>query len=123
MESLLDLDAAASALKSRRDVWTQEGFEVGPLTWRDQAGPWPWMLNTLRSDIRDPFSVGIEIKHANIEGRVVLFRGGWADVELLDVRRIDEVIDEAPNVPDLKAFDEVLDHFSARLLALRAPPS
>ncbi|MFE3830903.1 hypothetical protein [Streptomyces sp. NPDC059092] len=44
--------------------------------------PWPQRLETDRALVRDPDSVGVLISGpADAELSVVLFRGGWADVD------------------------------------------
>ncbi|MEU3777697.1 hypothetical protein AB0F11_31775 [Streptomyces sp. NPDC032472] len=55
------------------------------MTWRDAAAPWPRPLETDRSRVHDPDSVGVLVSGpAEAELSVVLFRGGWADVDFFD---------------------------------------
>lgn len=51
------------------------------VTWRDEAAPWPWRLETDRPHVSD-HSVGVHVTGPNeAELVVVLLRGGWADVD------------------------------------------
>ena len=81
----LDLDKVASTLASLRPGWTGQGLNAGPLTWRDACASWPKPLLTDRSLVAEPESVGLTMTttdgHA---GRLVIWRGGWADIDLLD---------------------------------------
>lgn len=62
--------------------WQAVGLRVGHVTWRDEAAPWPPQLETDRALVRDPDSIGVLISGpADAVLTVVLFRGGWADVD------------------------------------------
>ena len=103
----IDLDLAAAEIESRRARWTAAGFEVGELTWRDVAAGWPYPL-VGRADATSPDSVGVRAVRGEVEFSVVLFDGGWADVEggHLDAGGYEA---EAPDVADAQAFGSLLD--------------
>lgn len=85
MERVIDLDQAAAVIAERAGRWLAAGLTAGQLTWRDEAAPWPQGLETDRSLVRDPDSVGVRVLGpADAELSVVLFRGGWADVDHFD---------------------------------------
>ncbi|GAA0607797.1 hypothetical protein GCM10010174_26260 [Kutzneria viridogrisea] len=116
MEPILDLDSCAREIESRRAEWVRAGLTVGPLTWRDAAEPWPWPLHTDRAAVGDPDSVGVMLDYEDgPAGSIVLFRGGWADVDLLDLTA-NEVITSAPEVPTPAAFAAVLNAATHHLL-------
>ncbi|MFD7097474.1 hypothetical protein [Streptomyces xanthophaeus] len=82
MERIVDLDEAAATIAGRAPGWRASGLAVGPVTWRDEAASWPQRLETDRALVHDPDSVGVLVTgpgHAELS--VVLFRGGWADVD------------------------------------------
>jgi hypothetical protein len=81
---LLDLDQVATTLTGLRPGWVAQGLTAGPLTWRDASASWPRPLLTNRSTVLEPESVGITLTAADgREGRLVIWRGGWADVDVL----------------------------------------
>jgi hypothetical protein len=81
MERIVDLDEAAAEVADRAPGWRAVGLTVGRLTWRDEVAPWPWRLETDRSRVSDPDSVGVLLSGpSEAELSIVLFRGGWADV-------------------------------------------
>ncbi|MER7760985.1 hypothetical protein [Streptomyces sp. NPDC097619] len=85
MERIIDLDEAAAALARLSEGRRGVGLDVGPLTWRDYEASWPQALETDRTAVRDPDSVGIHVHGPDdAELMIVLFRGGWADVDFLD---------------------------------------
>ncbi|MFJ4917849.1 MULTISPECIES: hypothetical protein [unclassified Streptomyces] len=86
MDRVVDLDGAAAVLAQRTAGWTSAGLEVGRVTWRDYEASWPQPLETDRDRVQDPDSVGVVITGpAEAVLLVVLFRGGWADVDFIDV--------------------------------------
>jgi hypothetical protein len=117
MESdvLVDLDLAAHEMDARRKAWTEHGFEVGPLTWRDVGQGWPWHLVS-RDAATDPDSVGFRVRRGSAEGGVVLFRGGWADVEWW-TGDSGSSESSAPDVPDVDSLSLLLDSLLAHWLA------
>lgn len=69
-------------IAERAARWSAAGLTVGAVTWRDADAPWPQRLETDRALVRDPDSVGVLVSRAtDAELSVVLFRGGWADVD------------------------------------------
>jgi hypothetical protein len=81
----LDLDQVASMLASLRPGWTGQGLTAGPLAWRDARASWPQPMLTDRSLVAEPESVGLTLTTADGRaGRLVIWRGGWADIDLLD---------------------------------------
>ncbi|RKT02421.1 hypothetical protein BX286_0322 [Streptomyces sp. 3211.6] len=85
MDRIVDLDEAAVVLAGRAVGWRSAGLEVGPVTWRDAEAVWPQPLETDRARVRDPDSVGVAmVGPGEAELSVVLFRGGWADVDFFD---------------------------------------
>ncbi|MBT2453156.1 hypothetical protein J7F03_40325 [Streptomyces sp. ISL-43] len=85
MERVIDLDQAAAVIAERAARWLAAGLKVGQATWRDETAPWPQRFETDRTLVRDPDSVGVFIAGpADAELSVVLFRGGWADVDYFD---------------------------------------
>ncbi|GAA4997348.1 hypothetical protein GCM10023205_83330 [Yinghuangia aomiensis] len=84
MHRVIDLDEAAAALVGQAAGRRSAGLEVGPLTWRDAEASWPQPLETDRARVRDPDSVGVVVSGpGDAELSVVLFRGGWADVDFI----------------------------------------
>jgi len=80
----LDLDQVAAVLAGLRPGWREHGLVVRPLLWRDARGSWPQILHTDRGNVAEPESVGLTLTAADgREGRLVIWRGGWADVGLL----------------------------------------
>ena len=84
MDSNIDLDRASGQIAARTAVWVARGLDVGPLTWRDQARAWPDQVVAGRVNAAEPDSVGFEVRCGDEEGRLVLYAGGWADVEYWD---------------------------------------
>ncbi|MFJ3235703.1 hypothetical protein [Streptomyces sp. NPDC086787] len=84
MDRVVDLDGAAAVLAQRTAGWESAGLEVGRPTWRDAEASWPQPLETDRARVQDPDSVGVVISGpAEAALSVVLFRGGWADVDFV----------------------------------------
>ena len=80
----LDLDQVAPLLAALRPAWTRQLLIVRPFTWRDARASWPQPLHTDRSKVAEPESVGLRLTAADgREARLVIWRGGWADVDLL----------------------------------------
>ncbi|MFJ7416895.1 hypothetical protein ACIQWZ_39815 [Streptomyces sp. NPDC098077] len=85
MERVIDLEQAAAIIAERVARWVAAGLTVGQVTWRDETAPWPQRFETDRALVRDPDSVGVLISGPGDAGlSVVLFRGGWADVDYFD---------------------------------------
>ncbi|MDK0523177.1 hypothetical protein [Streptomyces sp. ML-6] len=82
MERIVDLDRAAAVLAGEAALWRDRGVVFGPVTWRDAEASWPQPLETDRARVGDPDSLGVVARGPDdAELVVVLFRGGWADVE------------------------------------------
>lgn len=66
------------------EEWKRE-VSVGPLTWRDEATPWPQPITPDRSSIQVPESLGFRLRKHGLddEFEMVVWTGGWADVDYL----------------------------------------
>ncbi|MEV6757641.1 hypothetical protein [Streptomyces sp. NPDC051214] len=121
MKRLIDLDQAAAQISCRRRRWTAAGLTVRPITWREGAAAWPQRLETSRSEVRDPDSVGIHVTGpADAELLVVLYRGGWADVDFvaaLDTN--EELVCEGPEVLAPQVFGQLLDGYVLRAFGVQ----
>ena len=63
----------------------------------------------------DPDSVGVAVRKQEHEGRLVVFRGGWTDLEYWTGQRSDEPVLEAPGVGDplsIPDIERLLDRFA-----------
>ncbi|MGW4779914.1 hypothetical protein ACWEPA_25030 [Streptomyces filamentosus] len=97
LERVIDLDQAAAVISERAAGWLAAGLTVGQVTWMDANSPWPRQFESDRALVPDPVSIGVLIDGPGDAGlSVVLFRGGWADVEYFDG------IDDCGQIP---AFD------------------
>ncbi|MFF2774001.1 hypothetical protein ACFVU3_03760 [Streptomyces sp. NPDC058052] len=84
MDHVIDLDEAAAVLARRSTGRRAAGLAVGRVTWRDATARWPQPLETDRALVHEPDSVGVRVLGPDgAELSVVLFRGGWADVDFL----------------------------------------
>ncbi len=116
MDRIIDLDAAAAEIDRRRPAWQEHGLQVGPTTWRD-ADAWPQRIQPERDKAIDPDSVGVVVKAGDQgEMQIVLFRGGWADLEVVAFDRPDEPILDAPEFSSPEAFGTALDQAVDTLL-------
>jgi hypothetical protein len=80
----LDLDQVAAVLAGLRPGWRDQGLVVRPFLWRDARGSWPRIPHTDRGNVAEPESVGLTLTAADgREARLVIWRGGWADADLL----------------------------------------
>ncbi|MBP0456675.1 hypothetical protein [Streptomyces montanisoli] len=121
MERAVDLDEAAAAVFQRQPDWQNAGLVVAPVTWRDGAAPWPQQLETDRSRVSDPDSIGVHVSGTcDAELLVVLYRGGWADVEYI-VSIEDAGVLLVRAVSSAKAFGELLDTCMSRVFGPRGP--
>jgi hypothetical protein len=115
----LDLDLAAAQIIQRLPAWASLGLTVGPVTWRDEAEAWPRALQTDRMCVADPDSVGVRIQGPDdSEVEVVLFRGGWADVNAVKgpVTADTKIVTEAPEPASPEEFGLLLDSCVERFL-------
>ena len=113
MDNRIDLDQAAGLLARHVQEWRKVGLVADALTWRDIGEPWPFRIKVDRSAVIDADSVGVSAKKGGQEGRLVLYRGGWADIEHWSSS--DKPTFEALGTDDplsLDDFDRVLDHFA-----------
>lgn len=118
MERVVDLDEAVAAVADRWPAWLAAGLIAEPLTWRDEADAWPQQLKTDRSRVNDPDSVGIHL-HGPDEAEllVVLYRGGWADVDYC-TDADDAGVIPAPKVGSAQAFASLLDACITRVFGI-----
>jgi hypothetical protein len=80
----LDLDQVAAVLAGLRPAWRDQGLVARPLLWRDARRSWPQILHSDRGEVAEPESVGLTLTAADgREARLVIWRGGWADIDLL----------------------------------------
>lgn len=112
MDRVVNLDEAVLEIRSRSESWKAAGLDVGDVTWRDQAEPWPPSLKTDRRLVEDADSVGVRLTKGIAEGQVVLFRGGWADFEFWGGLAIDEAVLDAPEIHSPAEFGLVLDRLA-----------
>ncbi|MEU6763841.1 hypothetical protein ABZ916_15115 [Streptomyces sp. NPDC046853] len=117
MDRIVDLDEAAAVLAERAAGWRSAGLEVGQVTWRDAEASWAQPLETDRAEVRDPDSVGVAISGPReAELLVVLFRGGWADVDFI-VGSLDEAVAlPASGITSASDFGARMDQWVARVL-------
>ena len=116
MERRLDLDQVAGLISGHAAAWEQAGLAVGALTWRDVGVPWPYPLKADRAEVADADSVGIAMSKREQEGRLVIFRGGWADLEYWTGHPSDDPVVEAPGANDpmtLTDVGQLLEHFAS----------
>lgn len=114
MESWVDLDQVAGLISRHAFACNEPGLVVGPLTWRDTAGPWPFPLRVDRGQVAEPDSVGVMVRKHEQEGQLVVFRGGWADLDYWSGVPSDDPLIEAPGWDDwmdLPAIDRPLRRF------------
>jgi hypothetical protein len=103
VESRVDLDQVAGLISRHAISWEQASLAVGALTWRDAAGP-------------EADSVGVMVRKGEQEGQLVIFRGGWADLEYWSGRPSDEPLTEASGWDDwmdLSDIEQLLLRFAA----------
>ncbi|MEU2506532.1 hypothetical protein ABZ621_17735 [Streptomyces sp. NPDC007863] len=121
MDRVVDLDEAAVVLARRMPGWTSAGLVVARATWRDAEAPWPQPLSTDRDRIRDPDSLGLVISGpADAVLSVVLFRGGWADVDFV-VDLDDAGCLPASGITSASDFGARVDRWVARVFGDRGP--
>jgi hypothetical protein len=115
MQSRIDLDEAARVVARRIGDWRRRGINATAVTWRDVGVPWPYPLKVNRAEVIEADSLGVALHKGDQEGRLVLFRGGWADMEYWSGDRGDEPLLEAPgwNEPmTLTDFEILLERFA-----------
>ncbi|MGH4029209.1 hypothetical protein ACQB60_09775 [Actinomycetota bacterium Odt1-20B] len=113
---VIDLDQAGAVIAERAAWWRAAGLTVGRVTWRDEAAPWPQQLETDRTLVRDPDSIGVVVSGpADAELSVVLFRGGWADVDYCHDGLDDVGVLPAVGIDSAAAFASRLDQWVSRV--------
>ncbi|MFD9304096.1 hypothetical protein ACFWCB_15835 [Streptomyces sp. NPDC060048] len=123
MDHVVDLDQAAAEITARLPAWTASGLDPRPITWRDETLVWPQPLETDRALVADPDSIGVRILGTDgwSEVQVVLYRGGWAD---LDALTGNELTAECPQIITPEGFGDLLDSSVTRFLGTgRRPPT
>ena len=115
MGSRVDLDQVAGLISRHALAWKQSGLVVGALTWRDEAAPWPTPLREDRDQVVEPDSVGVMVRKHQQEGRLVVFLGGWADLEYWGGGPSDRPVIEASGWDDwmdLPGIERLLRRFA-----------
>ncbi|MFE9699772.1 hypothetical protein [Streptomyces sp. NPDC006270] len=122
MDHAIDLDQAAAEITARLPAWTASGLSPGPITWRDETLLWPQRLETDRAVVADPDSIGVRILGTDgwTEVHLVLFRGGWAD---LDALTDNEVTTECPQITTPEEFGNLLNSSVTRFLGTGRRPA
>jgi hypothetical protein len=111
----LDLDQVARELTGLQPGWAEHGITAGQLTWRDAGATWPKPIVTSRATVAEPESVGMTLTAANgNEAILVLWRGGWADVDLLLGRH---VLSRAPDLQDVAGCVALAESIAEQLTA------
>ncbi|MGW6418387.1 hypothetical protein [Streptomyces sp. NPDC055055] len=115
MDRVVDLDEVAAVVAGRTVGWRSASLEVGQVTWRDAEASWPQPLETDRARVRDPDSVGVVISGpGEAELSVVLFRGGWADVDF--IAGLDDAgFPPASGIASAADFEARMDQWVARV--------
>lgn len=110
----LDLDQVARGLTGLLPGWAERGITAGQLTWREAQAAWPQPIVTSRITVAEPESVGVTLAAANgNEARLVIWRDGWADVDLLLGTR---VVSRNPDLHDAAACVALAESIAAQLL-------
>ncbi|MGV9269530.1 hypothetical protein ACWDRR_33260 [Kitasatospora sp. NPDC003701] len=114
MERVVDLDEAVLEVERRRNRWEEAGLTVGPVTWRDEEQKWPQQLERDRTTVAKSDSLGVVLTGLGGELSVVLFRGGWTDVDYF------AGIDDAGALPTSEidsaaTFGDQLDSYVTRV--------
>jgi hypothetical protein len=109
----LDLDQVARELTGLLPGWAERGITAGQFTWRDAQAAWPKPIVIGRIMVAEPESVGVTLTAANAnEARLVIWRGGWADVDLLLGTHI---VSRAPDLHDAAACVALAESIAAQL--------
>ena len=116
MEGRFDLDQIAAMISRHALAWQEAGLTVGPVSWGDGGEAWPYPLKEDRGQVAKADSVGVSVRKDPQEGRLVVFRGGWADLEYWSGRSCDEPVIEVPGWDDrmkLSDIERLLRRFAA----------
>lgn len=121
MDHVIDLDSAAAEINTRFSAWEASGLVPCAITWMDGLASWPQPLETDRTRVSDPYSIGVRIQGADgwTELHLVLYRGGWADLDALTEH---ELRTEAPSISNPKEFGRFLDSTVTRFLGTTGQP-
>ena len=117
MDRLVDLDLVVAELQARRAGWESRGLDVGAFTWRDAQADWPQPIVTDRARVAEPESLGM-IMEASPDrlAQLVLWRGGWADLDCL----IDsELRSDTPKYQNVAECVTIAEDLAGQLLAGR----
>jgi hypothetical protein len=110
----LDLDQVARDLTGLLPGWAERGITAGQLTWRDAQAAWPQPIVTNRITVAEPESVGVTLAAANgNEALLIIWRGGWADVDLLLGTH---VVSHTPDLHDAAACVALAESIAAQLV-------
>jgi hypothetical protein len=110
--TILDLDAVASELQQYRERLMGQGWAVEDLTWLDGADEtWPYPLKA-RADTVEPVSVGLHATKQPFEFRIVVWVGGWADLDAADFE-LGAIRTENPAIHDIGSLRDELERLSA----------
>ena len=118
---LIDLDLVARELEALRPGWIERGVTVGPFTWRDALAAWPQPIVTDRVAVADPESLGMTMSVGEGEALLVLWRGGWAHLDLATCDGCwlgSEVISRFPSLPDVASCIALAQVVADELAAL-----
>jgi hypothetical protein len=116
VDDRVDLDRAVLEIARRLETWRKQGLRPSEVTWRDKGEGWQPLLKTERSAVVDPDSIGVAVRKADQLGRVVLYRGGWADLEYWSGNPTEDAVVESPGWEDwltVERFGDLLDRFAA----------
>lgn len=103
MEHLIDLDVLAARIRDRSAVWSARA-DMGPLTWRDEAAKWPQPITQDRESVRIPESLGFRMDRSPDILLVVVWIGGWFDIEILKGE------EHVQPFAEFKTVDEAMGH-------------
>jgi hypothetical protein len=79
---VVNLDELARRLTRLRPEW-ELSAQVGPFSWRDAEAAWPQPIETERSLVKVPESLGVRLTSGDDEAEIVVGTGGWADIGFL----------------------------------------
>lgn len=113
MERVVDLDAVLVELLTRGESWRRSGLSAGTWTWRDASAQWPQPIVSDRAVVHDPESLGMTLRFGDDDAAIVLWRGGWADVEASIGGK---VLLDAPDFNDVASSVAIVDDLVAALL-------